>query len=99
LSQRWSLPLASLGIGLIGALTIPLYEEWAKGAGWWFYRNTRMLSNAPWYIIGGEFLIVLTLPLMIRAAEKARPGWSIALGVLQGLWIWVAYALAFALLR
>lgn len=98
LSNRFNLPLASLLIGLFGAINIPLYEQWAKGANWWFYSNTPMIGNTPWYIIGGEFLIVFTLPVLMRFAQKTSPAWSLALGIAQGLWIWTAYALAYALI-
>lgn len=98
LSNRFPLPLASLTIGLFGAVNIPLYEQWAKGAGWWSYSNARMIGNTPWYIIGGEFLIALTLPALTRLMQKAPAAWSLALGVIQGLWIWAAYALAYALI-
>lgn len=59
MGKRWGLPTASLLIALFGAVNIPLYEQWAKNAGWWYYRNTPMVGNTPWYIIGGEFLIAL----------------------------------------
>ncbi|MEW6286451.1 MAG: hypothetical protein AB1509_09485 [Chloroflexota bacterium] len=98
LSNRFNLPLASLLIGLFGAVNIPLYEQWANGANWWFYGNARMIGNTPWYIIGGEFLIVLTLPALMRLAQKAPAAWSPLLGIAQGLWIWAAYALAYALI-
>lgn len=98
LSNRFRLPLASLLIGLFGAINIPLYEQWAKGANWWVYSNARMIGSTPWYIIGGELLIVLTLPALMRLAQKTPAAWSLALGVAQGLWIWAAYALTYALI-
>ncbi|MGC8856048.1 MAG: DUF6989 domain-containing protein [Anaerolineae bacterium] len=98
LSQRIGLPLSAVLIGLFGGINIPLYEQWAKGAGWWFYTNTTMIGNTPWYIISGEFLIVFTLPFLMRLSQKMAPAWSLALGILHGLWIWAAYALAYVLI-
>ncbi|MDA8430247.1 MAG: hypothetical protein M0T70_13415 [Geobacteraceae bacterium] len=97
LGKRWGVPAASLLMALFGAVNIPLYEQWAKSAGWWYYRMTPMLGNTPWYIIGGEFLIALSLPAAISVLEKRHWTVSIVAGIGQGLWIWVSYALAFRL--
>jgi len=98
LSKRYSMIFASVLLGVIGAINIPLYEQWAKGANWWFYRNTSMLGNTPWYIISGEFLIASTLPAAMSLVEKRDWRVSVLAGVAQGLWIWAAYALALWLL-
>jgi len=88
---------AVLLTGLLGAVTIPLYEWWAKGAIWWYYQNTRMWGAVPLYIILGEFLIAGGLVVLIHRLVE-RPWWLVLLlGVVQGLWIWLSYALAFAL--
>lgn len=55
---------------MIGAINIPLYEQWAKGVNWWFYRNTAMLGGTPWYIIDGEFLIALSLPVAMSVGLR-----------------------------
>lgn len=68
-------------------------------AGWWCYRTAPMLGNTPWHIIGGEFLIALSLPAAISLLEKRHWGVSIGVGICQGLWTWVAYALAFRTLN
>jgi hypothetical protein len=98
LAKRWGLATGSLLIALFGAVNIPLYEQWARNAGWWYYRSTPMLGNTPWYIIGGEFLIALSLPAAISLLEKRHWSASICAGIFQGLWIWASYALAFRLL-
>ena len=83
--------------GILGVATIPLYEWWANGALWWFYRNTRMWSVVPVYIILGEFFIAGGLVLLIYRLEE-RP-WSLALllGAIQGFWIWGCYGVSFGL--
>ncbi len=48
-------------VALLGAINIPFYEEMARKIHWWQYRGCRMLSFTPWYIILGEFGIVLAL--------------------------------------
>ncbi len=83
--------------GLLGAVTIPFYELWAEGADWWYYRDARMWGAVPFYIILGEFLIAGGLVLLLDRLEE-RPWWAVTiLGVGQGLWIWVSYVVAFAL--
>lgn len=95
MSKRWGVIAASFLIALFGAVNIPLYEQWAKNADWWYYRATPMLGNTPWYIIGGEFLIALSLPAAISLFEKRHWGFSACVGVAQGLWIWLSYVVAY----
>lgn len=38
-------------VGILGALNLPLYEEIARRINWWAYRNCRMISYTPYYII------------------------------------------------
>lgn len=88
---------AVLLTGLLGAATIPLYEWWAKRAMWWYYRDVRMWGVVPLYIILGEFLIAGALVLLVERLEK-WPWWmGLLLGVVEGLWIWISYVVAFAL--
>ena len=83
--------------GVIGVATIPLYEWWANGAMWWFYRNTRMWGVVPFYIILGESFIASGLVLLIYRLED-RPWWLVPLlGVIQGFWIWASYGISFGL--
>lgn len=98
MGKRWGIPVASLLIALFGAVNIPLYEQWASNANWWYYRNSLMLGNTPWYIIGGEFLIALSLPAVISLVEKKHWSISICAGIGQGLWIWVSYGFAYWLI-
>jgi hypothetical protein len=87
LAERRPVWLACLLVGLVGAINIPIYEHCARAAGWWAYKNTPMLGNAPHYIILGELLAVLLLPLVARAAARRPLGWSVAFGVGYGLWL------------
>lgn len=97
LRQVLGLPWAMLLAGIIGAINIPLYEQWARSARWWYYQNTPMLGATPWYIIGGEFLIIALLPFLLQKLKDLHPGWVVLLGIIEGLWIWVSYVVAFAL--
>ncbi len=98
LVKRFGMIFGSILIAVIGAVNIPLYEEWARGADWWYYQNTSMLDHTPWYIILGEFFIVLVLPYILTYVHKARLAWIFLLGIFQGLWIWFSYAIAYYLI-
>lgn len=85
--QRLPLWAACVVAGLVGAINIPVYEHCARAAGWWAYKNTPMLGNAPHYIILGELAAVSLLPLFARAAARRPIGWSVALGLGYGLYL------------
>lgn len=82
---------------LIGFAVIPLFEHWAKGAGWWYYVNTKMFLNTPYYIILAEGLICSILPLYFAHIHQKKFRWQLPLGIVQGLWIWASYFIAFKL--
>lgn len=82
----------------IGVVFIPLFEHFAAGAGWWFYRDVPMVWNTPYYIILAEGLICMTLPVAFAAEAHTDVRRAVGLGLGQGLWIWAAYVLAFSLL-
>lgn len=74
---RWGLA----GIGLLGAVNIPYYEEMARRIHWWQYSNCRMLSYTPYYIILGEFGIAILLAYSRSALPMApglRPSWPVS---------------------
>jgi hypothetical protein len=84
-------------IGLLGALNIPYYEEMARRINWWEYRDCRMISYTPYYIILGEFGIAILLALL--AKRLVRGNWTTALwaGAGGGAGIFVCYAIAYGL--
>jgi len=85
------------GIGLLGAINIPFYEQMAKQTNWWAYHGCRMLSDTPYYIILGEFGIAVALAL---GALRLRGGtWHTAVvaGLAGGAAIFVCYALAYGI--
>ena len=63
-----------------GAVNIPYYEEMARRINWWQYRDCRMLSFTPYYIILGEFGIAIILALLAKTRvangewKDGRPG-------------------------
>ena len=72
---RWGL----VTIGLLGAVNIPYYEEWRAASIGGQYRDCRMLSFTPYYIILGEFGIAIFLGATgktrgQRRVEGRRPG-------------------------
>lgn len=85
------------GIGVLGAVNIPYYEEMARRIHWWEYRDCRMLSYTPYYIIVGEFGIAILLAVL--AKQLIRGSWMTALlaGAGGGVGIFVCYAIAYSL--
>jgi uncharacterized protein with NAD-binding domain and iron-sulfur cluster len=84
---------------LIGAFFIPIFETCAKYAEWWYYNPYKtMLFNTPLYIIIGEGLIAGVLPFLYNNLLKKNFITIVLLGILQGLWIFVAYYLSYIIL-
>ena len=87
LAQRLGAMRATLLVAVLGGSMIPLYEHLARDAGYWWYRDTPMLLNAPLYIIASEFLLSLPLVWLGSVAVRRPWGWSAALGIVAGLWM------------
>ena len=87
----WGLLLA----GAIGAVNIPFYEEMALRTHWWRYADCRMLLHTPYYIIVGEFLIVVAIGYLARWTRSGRWSRSLTAGVLAGLAILPCYAVGY----
>jgi hypothetical protein len=81
--------------GLIGAINIPFYEEMALGTKWWAYYDCRMFLHTPYYIILGEFFIVVAIVLLARRIKIENFAATILYGAAGGLAIFVCYAAAF----
>jgi MFS-type transporter involved in bile tolerance (Atg22 family) len=81
--------------GLIGAVNIPFYEEMALRTKWWVYENCRMFLRTPYYIILGEFGIVICITLLARGRRLSRWVDVVVSGVAGGAVIFLCYAAAF----
>jgi hypothetical protein len=98
LSRKVPMYAAMLLVGVLGALIIPFYEFISIVGGWWSYRNVPMILGVPYYIIMAEGLLMMSVPLLFRAVEKA-PLWLIpVLALLQGIIMWAAVWVAYSLL-
>lgn len=91
--------ISMLATTLIGLLFIPLFEHLAKGAGWWYYKDCLMIFNTPYYIILGEGLICMTLPLFFTIQSHKNYMLAALFGLLQGLWIWAAYYISVIIIQ
>jgi hypothetical protein len=92
--------IVTIGISvLIGFAVIPLFEHWAKAAGWWYYVRCSMIGNTPWYIILAEGLICSVLPLFFRHIHHRHYAIQLVLGIIQGLWIWASYFIAYRVVQ
>lgn len=99
LLARWKgIGLASLILAIAGGMYIPLYEHLAKDAGWWWYNlNTTMVFNAPVYVILCEALISLSLPLALHWSIDRKLKWTFAIGIAEGIWIFISAVIAYLL--
>lgn len=97
LRSKFPMWVAILATSLIAGVNIPLYESFAKGADWWIYENTPMILDAPWYIILGEALLGPVLVWFAVLMHDKPLQRCVPLGIAMGLWIFVAYWLAWIL--
>lgn len=93
---RWrGIYVATLGIFIIGASYIPLYEHLAFHADWWYYQNTPMVWNAPYYIILAEGLLCTAIPAIMWLVSRTRYSLEPLLGAAEAAWMfissWIAY--------
>ena len=84
-----------LAAGAIGAVNIPFYEEMALRTHWWRYADCRMLLHTPYYIIVGEFLIVIAIGYLARWTRSGQWSRSLMAGVLAGLSILPCYVVGY----
>jgi hypothetical protein len=81
-------------IGVLGAINIPYYEEMARRINWWQYRDCRMPSYTPYYIILSEFGIAVLLTIL--AKRLVQGNWTTALLSTPGRsrrWSWYLHLL------
>lgn len=83
--------------GLLGAIIIPYYEEMALHARWWQYSHCRMISHVPYYVIIGEFLIVMSFGRLATCVRQRDWGQVVFGGGLGGIAILASYALSYLL--
>jgi hypothetical protein len=95
--DRWKTIVLTM---LLGGTIIPLFEHWAKGANWWWYRNTPMIGYVPYYIILGEAIICAGLAWSLhQLKDTCYPKLTaLVLGIGSGLWIWLSYFIAYWLI-
>jgi hypothetical protein len=91
--NRWGLAT----IGILGAINIPYYEEMARRINWWEYRDCRMMSHTPYYIILGELGIAILLAILAKRLTRGHWTTAIWAGVAGGAGIFVCYAVAYGL--
>lgn len=97
LSYRWNMLRASIFLCFLGALIVPLYENWAIHAGWWYYVNTPKVFHVPRYVIAAEGLLMLSVPLMLREAENSKRFVIVLWGLVEGVVMFVACLISFFL--
>jgi hypothetical protein len=98
LEQRLGTGRAMGIMGLLGLSYVPLFEYLAHSAGFWYYRDCRMLLGiTPFYVILAEGLILAALPLLLRGLKER--GWAqlAGLGLVESLVIYLGSRLAFVL--
>lgn len=97
-ARRWGLAKSTLLCGVIGGINIPTYESLAYYANWWVYDEAvRIHFHTPDYVILGEVLIGLALPLLVVRLPRLKTWWAVPLGIAAGVWTWVAAIIAFQL--
>lgn len=85
--------------GLIGAVNIPFYEEMALRTNWWAYQNCKMFLHTPYYIIVGEFFIVVAIVLLAGNIYKQNMIKSLISGVVGGIAIFACYKIPYCLIE
>lgn len=98
LNRRWGLASATLLSGILGGINIPIYEQLAKSGRLWYYEGCPAVLSTPYFVIGSELLVGLSLPWLVARMAKGGFAMAMFLGVPTGLWIWIAGLIGFKLL-
>jgi hypothetical protein len=97
-TRGWSAQAATLGVSVALGLYIPVYEALAAWAGWWEYRDcAALLGTVPVYIVVGEMLLALPLVAITTRTRRMSHARAALVGVALGLWIFLSYVIAHAL--
>ncbi len=97
INKKYNVWIASLGVGILGCMIIPLYEYMAINAGWWYYESAPMWGMVPIYIFVAEGLLMISIPDLYDRCEKISLKWIPVLGIIQGLVMWLACIIAYYL--
>ena len=98
LTGKFGLKKAMVLTAVVGGLNLPMYEQLAKWADWWYYQNVPMILSTPYYVIAGEILIGALFPPVARIALRGSLRTVAITGVLFGLWLWAAGWMAYQFL-
>ena len=81
--------------GVLGAVSIPFYEEMAIHTHWWRFSHCRMMFHTPYYVIAGEFLIAMAIGRLATCARQRDWGRIFTAGTMAGVAILASYAMAY----
>ena len=95
LMERFGTVAGLAGIGILGAINIPFYEQMARTIHWWTYQGCRMISATPYYIILGELGIAMALAWLARGLRAGKTSRALFLGLAAGAAIFLCYLCAF----
>lgn len=84
---------------LIGIFFIPVFEQCAYWAKWWYYNPCKMLLNTPWYIIFAEGIICFFLPAIFFLEIKNKWTTAVIFGIFEGIIILLAYMITYNLIE
>ncbi len=99
ISQQQKMIEAMILCLIIGICFIPVFEQCAYYANWWYYNPSKMLLNTPWYVIISEGLICFFLPAIFFYETNHGKKFAILFGIGEGLWILVSYFLIYHLIE
>lgn len=99
LSRKVKMIEAMLLCMVIGMVFIPVFEQCAYWAEWWYYNPCHMLLNTPWYIILAEGIICFFLPAIFFFETKKSVVGTILFGLGQGIVIFIAYYVSYKLIE
>lgn len=95
LQQKLGPWVAPFAMALISGLYIPGFEALAAAAHWWHYEHVPFLFGlAPTFVVLGEALLALPLPMMCTTLARRGFGVAIGLGVVEGLVVFVTTLIA-----